>query len=286
MFARLFSAIALSSLLIAPAFAAPKTPAKDPIVARVNGAVIHRSDLKLAMESLPQQYRALPLKVLYKPLLNQIVDRELIAQAAEREKLTQDPEVKQRLAVARQQALESVYIERQLKGEVTEAKLQALYEAKVKTMKPVEEVRARHILVKTKAEAEAIIADLKKGANFAKLAKEKSIDPSASNGGELGYFTEDQMVPSFAKAAFALKPGQYSQTPVHTPFGWHVIEVEARRTKPVPTFKEMEPKLRQEAIQNVIANVVEKLRGKAKVQLYNEDGSPMSAAPNKAAPKK
>ncbi len=286
MFARLFSALALSSLLISPALAAPPAPAKNPVVARVNGIVIHRSDLLLAMQDLPQQYRALPLKVLYTPLLNQIVDRKLIAEAAEKEKLDQNPLVKQRIALAREETLESAYIGQRLKKELTEAKLKALYDAKVKTMKPVEEVRARHILVKTKAEAEQIIAKLKKGADFATLAKEKSIDPSASNGGELGYFTEDQMVPSFAKAAFALKPGQFSQTPVHTPFGWHVIEVEARRTKPVPTFKEMAPKLREEMVQTTVAKVVENLRAKAKIQLYNEDGSPMTAAPKQALPAK
>lgn len=288
MIARLFSALALSSLLIAPALAAPKPPAKNPVVARVNGVVIHRSEVLLARQDLPQQYRSLPLKMLYKPLLNQIVDRKLIAEAAEKEKLDHDPAVKRRLALAREQTLESAYIERRLKPEVTEAKLKALYAAKVKTMKPVEEVRARHILVKTKAEAEQIIAELKKdkGADFAKLAKEKSIDPSASNGGELGYFTEDQMVPSFAKAAFALKPGQFSQTPVHSPFGWHVIEVEARRTKPVPTFEKMAPKLREDVIQTTVAKVIKNLRAEAKIKLYNEDGSPMAAAPKQAAPAK
>ena len=136
-------------------------------------------------------------------------------------------------------------------------------------------------------EAEGLLAQIKGGADFAALAQKVSEDEgSKTNGGDLGFFGPGQMVPPFEKAAYALPVGTYTKEPVETQFGWHVIEVEARRTKPVPTFKEMEPKLRQEAIQNVIANVVEKLRGKAKVQLYNEDGSPMSAAPNKAAPKK
>ncbi len=133
-----------------------------------------------------------------------------------------------------------------------------------------QEVHARHILVATEEEAKEIEAELKKGADFATLAKEKSKDPSgAANGGDLGYFTKDQMVPEFAEAAFKLDKGQISD-PVHTQFGWHIIKVEDKRTKPTPTFEEVKPQLDNYVARRAQEELVDNLRKSAKIERLDQ----------------
>ena len=117
-----------------------------------------------------------------------------------------------------------------------------VYDEAVKQVKNEEEVHARHILVPTEDEAKAILAQLKGGADFATLAKEKSKDPGAAEGGDLGYFTKEQMVPEFSEVAFKLGKGQLSD-PVKTQFGWHIIKVEDKRTRPTPTFEQVKPQI-------------------------------------------
>jgi peptidyl-prolyl cis-trans isomerase C len=145
-------------------------------------------------------------------------------------------------------------------------------------------VHARHILVATEDEAKAVLADLKKGADFATLAKEKSKDPSGkTNGGDLGYFTKEQMVPEFAETAFKLPKGQLSE-PVKTQFGWHIIKVEDKRTKPVPTYEQVKPQLEQYVMRNAQAEILTKLRADAKIEkVPAPSDTPAAAAP---APKK
>ena len=261
--------------------AAAKTA--DPVVARVNKVEIHNSQVLAAIQTLPPQVRSLPEDKLFSNILDQMVDRELLYQAAETAKLQNDPEVKERMADLRQRVMEEVYLTRAVNAEVTDAKLRVAYDKMVKAMPKQEEVHARHILVKTEAEAKEVIAELNKGADFAALAKEKSTGPSAKTGGDLGYFTKDQMVPAFSTAAFALKTGEYTKTPVQTEFGWHVIQVLDRRTAPPPTFDASKDELRKQLAQAAIGNMVPSLRGKAKIVEYNSDGSPMAAP---AAPPK
>ncbi|KAA6205036.1 MAG: hypothetical protein DU429_04110 [Candidatus Tokpelaia sp.] len=122
---------------------------------------------------------------------------------------------------------------------IPDKELKARYDKEVAAMPPEPEIHAEHILVKTQKEAQDIIKQLAKGADFEKLAKEKSIDGTASLGGDLGYFTPGQMVEAFDKAAFALKKGEYTKQPVQTQFGWHIIKVLDIRTKQPPTFDEM-----------------------------------------------
>ncbi len=138
-----------------------------------------------------------------------------------------------------------------------------------------EEVSARHILLQTEEEAKAVVAELKKGADFADLARKKSIDPSAkTGGGDLGYFTKDQMVPEFSEAAFKLAKGQTTEQPVKSSFGWHVIRVEDKRRSPPPSFEEAREQLTSELSQQVISEVVKQLRDGAKLERFNMDGTP------------
>ena len=136
---------------------------------------------------------------------------------------------------------------------------------------------ARHILVEKEDDAKAIIAALDKGADFATLAKEKSTDPAKDNGGDLGFFSREDMVPEFADAAFKLQKGEYTKTPVHSQFGWHVIKVEDRRTAAPPSFEDSKQQLTNELAREVIGAKIKDLRSGAKIEMFALDGSPLPA---------
>jgi len=194
---------------------AASTPAADPVVARVNGTEIRRSDIVELIRSLPPQAQQQPLEKLYPAVLDQMVRTVLVSQAAHKQKLQDDPEVKKRMALISDQVMADAYVQHLLQKDITDQKLQARYDKYVKDAPPREEINARHILLANEADAKAVIADLNKGADFAKLASEKTTDPAGkSSGGDLGYFTKDEMVPEFADAAFKLKKGEFTQTPI------------------------------------------------------------------------
>ena len=278
--------LALSlALLAAPAWAQtaakPAKPAAgDPVVARVNGTDLHRSDVVEAIRGLPPQVQQQPLDRLYPALLDQMVGTMLVSQAGRKAKLQDDPEVKKRLALVQDQLIADAYVQRLLQKQVTDQKLHARYDKFVKDAPSREEVHARHILVASEDEAKEIIAELKKGARFHELAQEKTTDPSGkTSGGDLGYFTKEDMVPEFADAAFKLKPGEYTETPVKTQFGWHVIKLEDRRTAKPPTFEQVKPKLSNEMSRELVGDKVKELRTAAKIEVFNLDGSKPGAAP-------
>ncbi|SET68436.1 peptidylprolyl isomerase [Oceanicella actignis] len=222
---------------------APVDP--DAVVARVNGHEITLGDVILMRANLPPQYQALPDEQLYEALVEQIVTQTLLADKAREAGLDQSRLAKLRARADARNFLAEAQLRREIEKAVTEDALRAAYEKKMAERKPVEEVRARHILVKTKEEAEAVRKELLDGADFAELAKTRSTGPSGPRGGDLGWFEKDMMVPEFAEAAFALEPGEISE-PVQTQFGWHVIKLEERREKPAPTFEEMREELAAE----------------------------------------
>lgn len=269
-------AVALAAAAPAAAFAQaqakPATGAADPVVATVNGAAIHRSDVVDFQKMLPPQYQRMPLEMIYPAMLDKLIEMKLVAEAGHKANLQNDKEVKQQVAEIEERVIEQVYLQRAISKQVTDAAVHKKYDEYVKTTPARQEIKARHILVQTEAEAKDIEAQLKKGADFAQLAREKSIDPSAkAEGGELGYFTRDEMVPEFSEAAFKLKDGQISD-PVKTQYGWHIIQVEAHRTS-TPTFEEMRDKLAFDMSNEIKTQVVENLRKNAKIERYNLDGS-------------
>ena len=285
-----FRAILALSLALIAAPALAQTAAKaakpaatataDPVVARINGTELHRSDVIEAIRGLPPQVQQQPIERLYPALLEQMVGTVLVSQAGRKAKLQDDPEVKKRLALVQDQLIADAYVQKLLQKQVTDQKLHARYDKFVKDAPPREEVHARHILVASEDEAKAIIADLKKGGDFNKLAQEKTTDPSGkTSGGDLGYFTKEDMVPEFADAAFKLKPGEYTETPVKTQFGWHVIKVEDRRTAKPPPFDQVKPKLGNEMSREIVGDKVKELRTAAKIETFNLDGSKPGAAP-------
>lgn len=257
--------------------------ADDPVVARVNAKEIKRSDVLAMLQQLDPQVQQMPVQMIYPQLLEQLVQSELVSEAGYKAKLQDSADVKKRLKEAEQQFVQQAWLRAEIDKRMTQDKLKAAYDKYVKANPPQDEVRARHILVKTKEEADAIIKQLKGGADFAKLAGEKGTDGTKDNGGDLGYFVKDQMVKEFADAAFAMKPGDVSQTPVKTEFGYHVIKLEDKRKQTLPTFDQAAPQLRQAVAQEIAEEVINGLRKGAKVETFNIDGSPMPAAPAPAA---
>ncbi|MGH7089944.1 MAG: peptidylprolyl isomerase [Stellaceae bacterium] len=269
-----------------PAARQESAAAGDPVVARVNGEPIFRSDLEALRATLLPQMQNEPANQLYPKLLDQRVALELVSQAARKEKLQDDPRVRKMMALDEENILQNAYFEGMLHKEITEAKLKEQYQQYLKTHPAEEEVHARHILVPTEAEAKQIIEQLKKGADFAKLASEKTTDPSGkASGGDLGYFTKKDMVPEFAKAAFALKPGQFTLTPVKTQFGWHIIKSEDRRMGKPPTYAQIAPQLARQMEQEIYTARVKQLAAASKIEVFNPDGSKPQPAPVASAPK-
>ena len=284
-----FLAATLALLLIAGPAAAQD---KDPLVAKVNGVEIHQSDLAIAEEEAGQLPPMSPdAKKDY--LVQFMADVILVAKAAEAKKMADSDEFKRHLAFARNKLLMADLLQETGKAALTEEAMHKVYDDAVKQMGEEQEVHARHILIRAAAgddkaskEAEdkikAVIARLKKGEDFAKLAAEVTEDPSGkANGGDLGYFTKEQMVPEFSEVAFKLDNGQISD-PVKTQFGWHVIKVEDKRVKRAPTFDEVKPQIEQYVMRKAQADLVTSLRASAKIEkMYKVEDEKKPAEPEK-----
>jgi len=261
-----------------PPATATAAPAADPVVARVDGAEIHLSDVQEAMAGLPAQYRNAPPAVLFPLLVDQLTAQKAIVAAARAQNLGADPDVARRIRHAEDQELQQALITREIAPALTDEALRTRFAAQTAAQPPEEEVHARHILVPTEAEARAVLAEVKRaGVDFAEVARRHGSGPGAAQGGDLGFFKRSNMVLEFAAAAFALQPGQIAEEPVHSQFGWHVIKVEERRTAPAPTFEEQRDTLRQAAFEEAVGAVVERIRSAAVIERYNMDGTPMAA---------
>ena len=251
----------------------------DPVVAHVNGEALHRSDVVIAYQALsPEVRQNFTLEQAYPQVIDQLVSMTVIEQAARKAKVDADPIVKRRMALADDQILQDAYFNSLLQQQITKDKVQAAYDQYVKSAPGQEEIDARHILVQTEAQANDIIAQLKKGADFATLPKQNTLDPAGkTSGGDLGWFGKNDMDPDFAAAAFKLKKGEYTQTPVHTQYGWHVILCVDRRPLQVQTYDQMAPKLAQQMAQGIIGAQVKNLDSQAKVEIFALDGSKLPA---------
>lgn len=262
----------------APAAAAPATPAaQDPVLARVDGEEIRRSDVQAAIGELPPELRSAPESVLSPLVIDQMITQKALVAAARAQKLQDQPEVQARLKRAEEQELQQALLRQEISPKLTDEALRARYARDVAGKPGEEEVHARHILVANEADAKKVEAEVRKpGADFAAIARSRSTGPGTEQGGDLGFFKKADMVPEFAEAAFAMKPGEISQ-PVRSPFGWHVIKVEARRTAEAPSFEDSLETLRQAAFDETVQDTVNRVRATAKVERFNEDGTPRPA---------
>src|ERR1700724_3124096 len=263
----------------------------NPVLAKVNGAEIRQSDVALAEEELGPSLAQMDPAAKKENVLAFLIDMKIVAKAAEDKKIEDRPDFKARLAFTRNRLLMDNLLAVEGKAATTDEAMKKVYAEAAKQIEGEQEVHARHILVESEDEAKAIEAELKKGADFAELAKKKSKDPGASDGGDLGFFTKDQMVPEFSTVAFALEPGKISD-PVKSQFGWHVIKVEEKRSRKAPDFDQVKAQIETYVTRKAQADHVATLRQAAKVertdQASNEPAKPEAAKPadSKMAPAK
>jgi peptidyl-prolyl cis-trans isomerase C len=256
----------------APAPAAAIAPA-DTVVARVDGQPITMADLTAAAQELPQELRATPPQVLLPLLLDQVIAGRAVTAAARRAGLDQDPAVRARIRRAEEQELQQAWLTAEIGSRISDEAVRARYDQQIASRPAEEEVHARHILVPTESAAREALAEVRGGADFADVARRRSTGPGSAEGGDLGFFRRGDMVPEFATAAFALQPGQISENPVQSPFGWHVIKVEERRQTPPPPFEEVAQAVRQQLVQAEVQAAVERARAAARIERFNLDGS-------------
>ena len=240
-------------------------------VATVDGIAITYNDVSLVEDELMAVYGQLPEEQRFQTLVGYMVNRILASEAAKKAGLENDADVAKIKAFMERKALQDVYIAKMLMERVRAEDVTAYYDKEIKNGPVEEEVRARHILLDNRDAADAVVADLENGADFAALAKERSKGPSGPSGGDLGYFSKQSMVPAFSDAAFKLAAGETSP-PVQTQFGWHVIRVEDRRNRPVPPLDQVRDQIYQLLISEAQRDIYDEMRAKASVDLVDMPG--------------
>jgi peptidyl-prolyl cis-trans isomerase C len=278
--ARLFTTGPVAAGLMAACICGPlhAQDKPDPVVAKIGTDVIHLSDVNAAMETLPPQARQMPPDQLAPKVLDQMVDTKALALEARKMGVDKDPKVQRVMRDVEERALVSAMLEREVGPRITDAAVKARFDKEIGGQTPTQEVHARHILVNDEATAKKIIADLKKGGDFAALSKQYSKDAAAvEQGGDLGYFKATDMVPEFSTAAFALKDKEVSSAPVHTQFGWHVIQTLDHRSAAPPNFDQAKDQLRQQMINDEVRKTLAKARADVTVERFNLDGTPVRA---------
>ena len=265
--------------------AAEAQDSSDTVVARVNGTEVRVSDLTMAEEEIGSNLPPMPPEAKREYLTTYVTDLVLAAQAAEARKLTDSADAKRRLAYNRNKTLMELLLQAEAKTALTDDAMRKVYDEATKQIGSEQETRARHILVEKEDEAKIVGEELKKGADFAELAKAKSKDPGAADGGDLGYFTKDQMVPEFSDVAFKLEVGKISD-PVKSQFGWHVIKVEDRRVRPVPEFDKVKDQIEQFLVRKTQTELITKLRQDAKIEKLAQAAPTPAPNPPVVEPKK
>ena len=255
-------------VLTAVCLASTMAQANDQIsVGTVSGKDIWLDDVLRAAERLPEEFQQTPLENYYAQLVADIIDSQLAAAAARNDGFDQKPEIADAMKMAANRVLAESWLAEKVRADVTETAIQNAYDKFVADTASREQVTASHILLETEADAKAVIAALQDGSDFAALAKEKSTGPSGPNGGALGTFGRGQMVPAFETAAFDLAVGSYSDTPVQTQFGWHVIKVDGKDIAPAPDLESMRTQLANNLSTQALGRLLEELRASQDIQL-------------------
>lgn len=239
--------------------------APETVVATVDGAEIKQADVEFVMQDLAEDLARVPENERRQVAIDILIEMSLLSSAAKAEGLDDTEAFRRQTKFLIARTLRNLYFEQKITNTVTDSEIKARFEQELEGVEAEDEIRARHILVNEEAEANAIIQELLAGGDFATLAQEKSTGPSGPNGGDLGFFGKGQMVPEFEAAAFALEQGAFTETPVKTQFGWHVIKVEEKRKRPLPKLEDVQEQIRQLLVRERYAATLEKLRESADV---------------------
>ena len=275
--AKSWAVAALCSLTISVAAFAQETgpggqeasPGDDPVVATVDGAPVHRSEVEAAARGLPDQMRQMPMEMLYGMLLDRVIDFRLLADEAERQNVDEDPAAEAALAQARAAVLREFLVQQTIEQGLTEEKLRALYEEKkAEEGFAQDQVHVATSWCRPRTRPRPRSRRSRAAPTSPRWPRSARSTGRRRPGGDLGFFSRDQVVPEFAEAAFALDPGETSTEPVQTQFGWHVIDVVERRNVE-PSYDETAPQLRQELAREIVTALVEDLRGGAEIERFN-----------------
>jgi peptidyl-prolyl cis-trans isomerase C len=269
-------------LLTGSALAQPTLPTKEPAkkeaqkpkpaagqganIATVNGVGVPRTRQDMMM--LQQAGRGMPDNEQTRAMVREeLINREVLAQEAQKSGMAKNPEVQMQLEMARQEVLVGSYIRDWMRrNPVTDAEVQKEYE-RAKAQAGDKEYKARHILVESEEQAKGLVAELRKGAKFEELASKNSKDPgSAQRGGDLDWNVPGTFDPKFSDAMVKLEKGKYTDTPVQTRFGFHIIQLDDVRPVKFPALNEVRQRISQQLTQQKIDDLVKSLRAKAKVQ--------------------
>ena len=269
----------------------PAAPGKDAkVLATVNGVNITSDDFDREVKALPEYIRAMAdTPQGKKEMLDTLVMRELILQQAAKDGVDKSKDVEEKMAELKKRIIVDTYLKKKVEtnAKISDEELKSFYEKNLDKFKADEQVRASHILVKTEQEAKDILAQLKGGAKFEELARAKSVDSSASKGGDLGWFGKGNMVPVFEKTAFGLKEGETSGI-VKSEFGYHIIKLTGKRsagTRPLEEVKEqIRAALAPQKQQQAFMQLKEELRKGAKIELKDQAPAPAPEALKPAAP--
>ena len=283
-----FAAAGLCALVglagTAPVFA-DDAPNPDTVVATVNGENITERDLGLAAQDLQDSLQQIPPDQRVQKLIDDSINMRLMARAAEAAAIDKDPDTVHLLAFLHDQVLRSEYLRAKIFSGITEDAIKARYDQDVAKFVPTDEIHAEHILVATEDAAKAIIAQLDQGADFATLAKAQSTDTgSGAQGGDLGWFGRGQMVKPFEDAAFALDVGKYTETPVKSDFGWHVIKVLEKRKSAPPTLADRHDDIVNTLRQEAYVAEIDKLRKAATIVVLPLPPAPADNGAGATAP--
>ena len=252
-----------------PVSESDNSEADKSVAAMVDGQAIYHSDIEDARNALPPEQQQMPMDFIYDELLKQLIDRKLVAGEARRNGLSDDEDFKARLAATEEGLLWDMWLFREIGTKLDDERLRVAYAEFLVDFESQHEIQARHILLETESDAKYVIDKLESGSIFIDLAIDLSMGPSASTGGDLGYFVRERMIPAFSDAAFALEVGEYTKMPVQTEFGWHIILVEDSRETEPPSFEDSRPKLMQAEALQIFEGIVEGLRGKASIEQFD-----------------
>ena len=245
----------------------------DPVVALINDVKFYKSDIESARKQLSLEVQKYPSAAVYQHLLKSLIDTHLVATAARKDGLNKREKIVKQVRRIEDRVLYQAYLDERIVLAVTDERLKELYEIFRTSSSDNKEIRAKHILLETREQAMEVIRQLNEGADFSNLAQKLSTGPSGKQGGDLGYFSQERMVPSFSEGAFATSVGEFTSQPVKTQFGWHVIKVVDKRTVKVKTFNQVKMRLRKKLINDLADSIISKLRNTASIRIFDLDGN-------------